>query len=228
MKNQNVKELLPLNLQFFADSDSSGDSGDNGNDQGNNSNGQNGNDHQGSNGEPGEKTFTQEQVNSMMTKEKNEGKRSILKSLGFKNEEEALEAIKKYNEYQESKKTEEEKNADLLKKTSDEKNEALSRAKTAEYKLACFEAGINKDFIDDVFAIVSSKVTEEKSFEDVLKEMKAEEKYKNFFSNNSSSSGTGGNPGHSSNNGNDNKSYGKRLGADASKVKKEKSSFFDN
>ena len=73
--------LLPLNLQFFADgsdegnnggNDSSTPAGDNGDKKGNEDQ-----------TKSGEKTFTQEQVTAMMAKEKNEGKRSILKSLGL-------------------------------------------------------------------------------------------------------------------------------------------------
>lgn len=215
MKNE---RMFPLNLQFFAD-----DSNDNGNDQ-------SGNEDQNSNDNSGEKTFTQTEVNNMMAKEKNEGKRSILKSLGFKNEDEAKEAITKYNEIIESKKTDEDKAKETMKKIKDDASEALNRALIAESKLACFALGINKDYIDDVLAIASNKVTEDKDLETVLKEMKDDEKYKSFFvsENQNNSSGTGSNAGHSNNVGDKFKQgYGERL-AKNNKSKQTKSSYFND
>ena len=191
MKQQNEKELLQLRLQLFADDDTTG--GEDGNKGGNNDVDPGAEDKQ------GEKTFTQSEVSNMMTKEKNEGKRSVLKSLGFKSEDEAKEAIEKYNKYLEDQKSESEKQAEALNKANDEKAEAIKRAKAAEDKVACYNSGIESEYIDDVLAIASTKVTEEKDLVAVLKEMKEDKKYESFFVKDSSSSskhGTGSNPGH--------------------------------
>ena len=166
----------------------------------------------------------------MMAKEKNEGKRSILKSLGFKNEEDAQEAIKKYNEYIEKNKTEDEKNQEKLTKAESDKNKALERAKNAENKLACFNAGISKDYIDDVLAIASFKISDDKNIDDVLSDMKKDSKYSTFFGD-TGSNGTGSTPGHTagtqtSSFGND---YGKTLGSvgNSNKSSETKSSYFN-
>ena len=141
MKNKNAN-LLDYNLQFFAEGEGDNNNNDNGSNEG-------GNEDQNSNNS-GEKTFTQAEVTAMMTKEKNEGKRSILKSLGYKSEEDIKKALEEYNKYLESKKTDEEKSKEELQKANEAKNEAMQRASIAESKIACFEAGVNKDYIDDI------------------------------------------------------------------------------
>lgn len=178
----------------------------------------------------GEKTFTQSEVNGMMAKEKNEGKRAILKSLGFKDEEEAKKTLEDYNKYVESKKTEDEKKAEALKLAKSEKDEAIKRATDAENKLACYNAGVSKDYIDDVMLIASNKVTEEKDLDKVLEEMKKDKKYSNFFGEVSSVNvgGTGSNASHSSNNNGKDEGIGKRLAERNKTNQNKKSSFFND
>lgn len=210
MKTQNEKELLHYNLQLFADGDSNDDS--TGNNSGNNDD--NGNVDHDTKDKHGEKTFTQSEVSNMMAKEKNEGKRSILKSLGFKSEDEAKEALDKYNKYLEDQKSEVDKQKEALDKANSEKSEAEKRAIAAENKVACYNSGINPEYIDDVLAIASNKVSDEKDLATVLKEMKEDKKYESFFGKTSSSGsnhGTGSNAGHSGNNDDDKNDLGKRL-----------------
>jgi len=207
MKQQNEKELLKLRLQLFADDDSTG--GEDGNNGGNNDNAD-----PGAEDKQGGKTFTQSEVSNMMTREKNEGKRSVLKALGFKSEDEAKEAIEKYNKYLEDQKSESEKQAEALNKANDEKAEAIKRAKAAEDKVACYNSGIESEYIDDVLAIASTKVSDEKDLVAVLKEMKEDKKYESFFVKDSSSGskhGTGSNPGHGGSDNDGKDDLGKRL-----------------
>ncbi|MBO7695436.1 MAG: hypothetical protein J6T10_22655 [Methanobrevibacter sp.] len=214
MKNEEIKTMLPLNLQFFAEDD-----GGNGN----------GNEDQTLEKEnSGEKTFTQSQVSTMMAKEKNEGRRSILKLLGFSNEEEAKSAIAAYNAFVNSQKDDKEKNADDVKKANEEKSASEARAIAAENKLVCFENGVNKEYIDDVLAIAALKISDEKDLEHVLKDMKKDNKYSSFFtSGKESSNGTGVNPGHQGGRSSDKQGeLGKRLGSVSNTGKEQKSSFF--
>ena len=228
MKKRNF-EKLPMNLQFFAEGDGADDANNNaGGAESGNEGGQNNGEDQNSNNNSGEKSFTQTEVNNMMTKEKNEGKRSVLKSLGFKSEEEAKKAIEGYNKYLESQKTEEEKNKEALNKANEDKSNALIRAKAAEDKLACYALGISNEYIDDVLAIASNKVTDDKDLETVLKEMKEDKKYESFFAKETSSNsgGTGSNAGHSSNHNDGSIGYGERLAKKNVESNKVKSSYF--
>lgn len=202
------KDLMPFNLQFFAEG---GDDNGEGNGE----------------GSQGEKTFTQSQVNGMMAKEKNEGKRSILKSLGFDKEEDALAAIKELETFRNSKKTQDELNKEELGKTKDALGKANERAIAAENKLTCISNGVDTDCVDDILAIAKSKVTDEKSLEDVVKEMKEDSRYKSFFTNPKAKSGTGSTPGHSGNNDDNESDNGKRLAEMRNASKKEtKNSYF--
>lgn len=176
-----------------------------------------------------EKKFTQTEVNAMMAKEKREGKQSILKQLGFGNEEEAKNAFSLLKALTDSQKSDEQKANEKKDNAINEKNEAEKRAIEAESKLSCFTHGVNKDSIDDVLAIANSKVTEDKNLDKVLDEMKKDKRYSLFFegSNNQGNSGTGHTPGHSSNKDNDKGGYGKSLASNNSSSKKERKSYFN-
>ena len=231
MKKKNEEKLLNLDLQLFAegdeDSSTGGDDNVGGDDNNNDVNHGTGDDNRGG------KTFTQSEVSSMMAKEKNEGKRSVLKALGFKSEDEAKKAIEGYNKYLEDQKSESEKQKEALDKANNEKVEALNRAKAAENKVACYNSGIASEYIDDVLAIASTKVTDEKDLVEVLKEMKEDKKYESFFEKDSSSGskhGTGSNPGHSGNDNDEKKDLGKRLAEQrkSSMAATGKSSYFND
>lgn len=219
------KNFLPMNLQFFAE----GDSTDEG--KANEGNGSEADvtDDVDEGGEETEKTFTQSQVSAMMTKEKKEGKMSILKSLGFSNEKEAKDAIALLNALQNSQKSDKEKLDDANEKSQIKLNEVEARAIAAESKLICLENGVDKDCLDDVMAIASSKVDDDNSLEDVIKAMKKDSKYASFFV--SKDKGTGKVPGNNS--GNDDKDsiggYGKSLASKAAKMasSEQKSSYFN-
>lgn len=219
-----LKNLLAYNLQFFAeDGGAESDNSDNGA-----SEDANGGQEDQNSKESGERTFTQTQVSAMMTKEKNEGKRSVLKSLGFKDEAEAKSAFAAYKAFVDSQKSEQEKNADDVKNANAERDESIARAIAAENKLTCFEAGVGKDSIDDVLAIASTKVNDSKDLEQVLKEMKKDNRYSGFFNTNTQNgSGTGRNPNHSNSVKDKNEfgDLGKRLAGNNQSSEK-KSSFF--
>lgn len=209
------KKLLPFNLQFFAE----GEDGTEGKD-GKPDNNDSGKD---------EKFFTQEQVTGMMAKEKKEGRKSAFKSLGFDSEEDAQNAIKEFNEYKKTQKTKEELLGDDLKNANSDKQKALERAEKAEQKLSLVSAGVSKDDFDDVLAIAKTKITEDKTLDDVLEDMKKEPKYNSFFGKSSHGSGTGSTPGHGKrdNDDNDNNgSYGETL-AKRSFQKETKKSYFN-
>lgn len=215
------KNLLPLNLQFFAEKneedgedDSKGESDDNDDSDDEDQN------------NPGEKTFTQSQVNRMMSKEKKEGKSSMLKALGFKSEAEAKKAVAMLNAF----KSDEEKEQIEKDELTKSKSEAEKRAQAAENKLACLTAGVSKDSLEDVLAIALLKVTDEKDLDTVLAEMKKQAKYSSFFGNiededgkkKKEDKGTGSDPGHSAGKGgkDSKENYGARLAKSAGAKKK--------
>lgn len=221
MKKKSMEQVLPLNLQFFAegddDIDDPGTGGEGDGDNGDQSD------------KSSDKTFTQAEVTAMMTREKKEGRKALLKQLGFKTEAEAKNAIALYNALVESQKTDEDKAKEKEQNLANEKSDAEKRAELAENKLACVMAGVKNDSVDDVLAIALLKVTEEKNLDTVLAEMKKEPRYAGFFQDgDNGDDGTGSDPGHSKD-GKDNEdkkgSYGASLAKKQSSSTKKKTYF---
>ena len=216
------KKLLPYNLQFFAaEAEESEEKGN-----------ENGAKEEESENKEDEKTFTQSEVNRLMAKEKKEGKKSVLKSLGFNSEKEAQDAFNLLKALTDSQKTEEEKakEKEIEGKVSKEIEDAEQRAMMAEAKLSCLTNGVGKDSIDDVLAIALPKVTDDEDLESVIQKMKKEKRYSSFFESNGSSDGTGNPPGHSGNSKGSkstNWEYGKRIAESNKKDNKQKQSYFN-
>ena len=205
MKNEVVKKMLPLNLQFFAD-DSDPEVNEDTDPEVN------------ENPEQDVKTFTQDEVNSLLASTKREAKKNVLSSLGFKSEAEAKNSISMLNKLLDDESTD---NSENNKESENEK-----RALAAESKLTCLLAGVDKDSIDDVIAIANKKVTQEKDLSKVLEEMKEEKRYSSFFCDDNK--GTGSDPGHSGNPDDNSDSYGKRIASmNKSSSSNGKSNFFD-
>ena len=228
MKSKEAQEtmkenLLPLRLQFFASKEE--DDKDEDDDKGGEPSDSEDNDDEGSKDQnAGEKMFTQSQVNKMMSREKKEGKSSMLKALGFSSEADAKKAVAMLN----AMKSEDEKK----KEDEDKLVEANARASAAENKLSCLTAGVSKDSLDDVLAIALRKVTDEKDLDSVLAEMKGQAKYASFFvaeeDEKKKDDGTGTNPGHSGKKKDGNKGrYGSQLAKSSVKsAESNKKSYF--
>lgn len=208
------KTFLPMNLQFFASEGGEGEGSEEGTATS-----------EGSNVEG--KTFTQEQLTAMMTKEKKEGRRAVLSSLGVKSEKELKDLVDLARQTLESSLSDDEKNDKKNKELEDSISEAERRAMEAENKLACVLAGVDKDSIDDVIAIAKQRMTDDKKLEVVLGEMKKEPKYNGFFKTNTDdASGTGSDPDHLKRDSNKKDSIGKRLAENQKRNASKKSSYF--
>lgn len=228
MKKELLKNVLPLNLQFFAEPNDDPDDEPTDDPKG-------GDDEGGDLGKPRkERTFTQKEVSAMMAKEKKQGRRAVLNSLGFETEEDAKSAFSLLKALTDSQKTGEEKEKDKKDEAVKEKGKAEQRAIQAENKLACFMAGVNKDSIDDVLAIASAKLDEDNDLSDVLEDMKKKAKYASFFKDSDEdeedddkpeNKGTGSKPRNGKTKKEEPGSFGKRL-AEASNSQKKKSSYF--
>lgn len=225
MRKKFLKEILPFNLQFFAEPDSTND------DPTNEHEDENGGTDQNESGN--EKTFTQKEVNAIMAKEKRQGKNSVLKNLGFESEEDAKKAFNLLKALTDSQKTDEQKVIEEKDEVAKGKDKAEERAIKAENKLACLMAGVSKDCIDDVLAIASAKVDEDNELSDVLEDMKKNKKYALFFGESEESDdepsngnkGTGAKPKNNKGGNDEPGNLGERLAKNSSKPAK-KSSYF--
>ncbi len=211
-KSKSVK--FPFRLQFFAEGNGSdgqnGDANQNGTENANGENNSAGNQNDGV-AEKSQRTFTQEEVSRMMTREKQQGKQSVLNALGFKSEDDAKSAFNLLKALQDSQKSEQEKAEESKNTAVQQKADAEKRAELAEAKLACVVNGVDKDSVDDVLTIALSKVTDDKNLDAVLSEMKTQAKYSSFFKS-ESGNGTGNPPKNNNEGGKSNEAdYGKRI-----------------
>ena len=103
------------------------------------------------------KTFTQEDVNKMMAREKNQGRSSALKELGIDPKDTAtIDEIKKLLE---SKKPESQKLAEQQIEHQNRIQAAEQRAFLAEVKAEMMQSGVQRDYLDDAMALVMAKKT---------------------------------------------------------------------
>lgn len=227
------KHLIPYNIQFFAEggsgsnADSAGSEGSKGGSEGSGAEG--GQDGQGGTEGSGTKTFTQDEVNAIGTREKNQGKNSILKLFGLADEKTAKTEAEEFKKWKESKMTEDEKNQKAIKDAQDSASESEKRAIAAENKLTALTAGIASDSLDDALAIALLKVTEDKTLEQVFADMKKEPRYSGFFKEGSSTGGTGSSADHrngGNNGGTEN--FGKKLAEKRLAAASTESKFFNN
>lgn len=129
------------------------------------------------NGGSAAKTFTQEQVNAMMAREKQQGVASVYNKLGIDPTDDA--AVRMFKAFIESQKTE----ADKQKEQNDAQQAKIvaaeERARIAEAKAEAMKLGAKSECVDDVVALALTKVTENTDVKSVIEEFKS--KYKFWF-----------------------------------------------
>lgn len=108
-----------------------------------------------------DKTFTQDDVNAIATKQARAAQEKMLKQLGIEDFDNAKEGMKKFQEWQESQKTEAEKQADALKEFETKTGTLSSENATLKAQLSALKAGVKAESADDVVALAERLVNEE-------------------------------------------------------------------
>lgn len=124
-----------------------------------------------------DKTFTQEQVNKMMTREKNQGRSAALKELGIDPKDSKMVAMVKA--LINSQKTDEQKAAEKDAENQTKMNEAEQRAQVAEAKAEAMMQGVKTQYVDDVVTLSLAKMTEDSDLKTIIGEFKT--KYPVWF-----------------------------------------------
>lgn len=170
-------------MKMDADNGGSGGTGDP-------AGGDNGSD--GDNGAAGQggKTFTQEQVNSMIAAEKRKNLSSVYKGLGFDSEEAAKEFVEKYKQEEEKNKSELVKEQEKNKQLEAEKAAEATRAQDLQYRFDAISEGCDAKSAEDVVVLAKAKMSDDKDFAAALKEVK--EQYPAMFGQTDNGGGTGG------------------------------------
>lgn len=180
-----------------------------------------------------EKTFTQAEVNRMMTKEKQQGRSAAYKELGINPSDTNM--VSMFKAFIEAQKTSEQK-ANEQKAENDAKlAQAMEKARVAEAKATALKLGVKSEYVDDVVALAITKVTDDNDVDAIINDFKS--KYTFWFADSSDDDGensvgkkgTGSSVSgkKSSSKGSDSvKGIGKRLAA-ARKSNNTKSSYWD-
>lgn len=170
-------------MKMDADTGGSGGTGDS-------AGGDNGSD--GDNGATGQdgKTFTQEQVNSMIAAEKRKNLSSVYKGLGFDSEEAAKEFVERYKQEEEKNKSELVKEQEKNKQLEAEKVAEATRAQDLQYRFDAISEGCDAKSAEDVVVLAKAKMSDDKDFATALKEVK--EQYPAMFGQTDNGGGTGG------------------------------------
>lgn len=124
-----------------------------------------------------EKTFTQDQVNRMMTREKNQGRNAVYKELGIDPKD--TKTVAQFKAFIESQKTEEQKAAE--KESADKAKQAESehRVAVAEAKAEAMMTGVKPQYVEDAVTLVLAKLGEDTDVKTLLGELKT--KYPIWF-----------------------------------------------
>lgn len=128
-------------------------------------------------GSKGGKTFTQEQVNKMMTREKNQGRNAVYKELGIDPKD--TKTVNMFKAFIESQKTDEQKAAEKESAEKAKMNEAEQRALTAEAKAEAMMLGVQAQYVEDVVTLALAKMTEDSDLKTIIGEFKT--KYPVWF-----------------------------------------------
>lgn len=178
-------QLLQMNLTFFsADGGAGGGDGGTGNPDPAGTNPGGSEPPAGGTGEPDktppeDKTFTQEDVNNIATKEARKAQEKIFSELGIEDFENAKEGFKAFQQWQEDQKTESEKQAgkiDSLEKSNLSKDETI---RSYEAQLSAMKAGVNAESVEDVVALAEKYVSDDVTIDEAIKQVT--EKYPNFL-----------------------------------------------
>lgn len=103
-----------------------------------------------------EKTFTQEQVNRMMTREKNQGRAAVLRELGIDPKD--TKAMAMVKALFESQKTDEQKAAEKAAADSEKQAADERRILVAEAKAEAMMLGVQPQYVEDVVDLALAKM----------------------------------------------------------------------
>lgn len=123
------------------------------------------------------KTFTQDQVNRMMTREKNQGRNAVYKELGIDPKD--SKTINMFKAFIESQKTDEQKASEKEAENQSKVTEAEKRAQVAEAKAEAMMLGVKSQYADDIVTLALAKMTEDSDLKTIIGEFKT--KYPIWF-----------------------------------------------
>ncbi|MFJ3386845.1 hypothetical protein [Lysinibacillus sp. NPDC086135] len=127
---------------------------------------------------PPEKTFTQAEVNNFVKRESSKQQEKMLKELGISDFKDAKEGLAKFKEWQDSQKTEQERQAERLKELETNHGTLTDENSVLKAQISAMKAGVNADYVTDVVTLAKTMVSEDVDMDTAIS--KVVEKYPHF------------------------------------------------
>lgn len=124
------------------------------------------------------RTFSQEDVNNIVAREVKKAQEKLFRELGIEDFNSAKEGLQKFREWQESQKTEAEKQAERLKELETNYQHVSSENETLKAQLSALKAGVNPDSVQDVVILAKAMVNDDVDMDQAIQ--KVLEKYPHF------------------------------------------------
>lgn len=176
---------------------------------------------------PQEKTFTQAEVTRMLANEKRQGRNSVLKDLGIDPEDK--DGVKNAKGILDAQKTQAQLDREVLSNEKTARAQAEAKAVAAERRVGVMLAKCKGEFLDEVIALASAKVTDTVDFDAALKAVK--EKCPTFFEDGDGGDpdpGTGKGQGHKKTSNTKPGEFGSRLAQGVVSATPAKNPYFNN
>lgn len=156
------------------------------------------------------KTYTQQQLNSMMANEKRTARNALLKELGFEvgDDQSYQTTVANIKKTLDAGKTQQQLDQEAKSKAEGEAKEANARAALAEMKVSALTAGVKPDRLDDMIILAQAKIAQGQKADQAFTDLK--KSYPDAFGV-ESSGGTGSHVNPANKTGNDGENRGTRL-----------------
>ncbi|WP_179947368.1 hypothetical protein [Novibacillus thermophilus] len=125
-----------------------------------------------------EKLFRQEDVNNIVSREAKKAQEKLLKQLGIDDFDSAKEGLEKFREWQESQKSEAEKQAERLQKLESDYNSVSEENASLKAQIAAMKSGVKAESVEDVVVLAKTLVDDDTDMNEAIK--KVIEKYPHF------------------------------------------------
>lgn len=127
---------------------------------------------------PPVKTFTQEEVNNFVKRESSKQQEKMLKELGISDFKDAKEGLAKFKEWQDSQKTEQERQTERLKELETNQSTLSDENSVLKAQISAMKAGVNAESVEDVVALAKTLVSDDTDMNAAI--AKVVEKYPHF------------------------------------------------
>ena len=123
--------------------------------------------------------FTQEDVNNIVARETKKVQEKIIKQLGVEDFDTAKEGMEKFREWQESQKTEQERQQEQFNKLKQNYESVQAEKEKLVAQVSAMKAGVHADSVEDVVVLANALVSDDVTIDEAIKRVTT--KYPHFL-----------------------------------------------